>query len=177
MTLSKWTVDPTHSSIDFSVKHMMISKVKGTFKNFNADITADASDLTTATIDFRIDISSVDTRNEDRDGHLKSGDFFDTENHPHMTFKSTEITRKSADEYNVNGDLTLRGVTKPVTFTATFEGEGKDPWGNHKAGFTAEGKINRKDFGLTYNSTLETGGVLIGEEVKVNVELQAAKEA
>lgn len=175
MALSKWTIDPSHSSVDFSVKHMMISKVKGTFKNFDADITADPQDLTTAEIDFKIDLSSIDTKNEDRDNHLKTGDFFDIENHPHMTFKSTEITKQTDDEYNLTGDLTLRGVTKTVTFTASFEGEGKDPWGNHKAGFTAHGKINRKDFGLTYNSKLETGGVLIGDEVKVNLEIQAAK--
>ncbi len=177
MTLSKWKVDPTHSGVEFSVKHMMIARVKGSFKNFEASIEADPADLTTADIEFKVDLSSVDTGSADRDTHLKSGDFFDVEKYPHMTFKSTEISKKNEDEYNVTGDLTLHGHTQPVTFTATFEGEGKDPWGNHVAGFAAEGKVNRTEFGLTYNAALETGGVLVGEDVKVSLQIEAAKQA
>lgn len=177
MTVSKWKVDPAHSSVEFSVKHMMITRVKGSFKNFEATLEADPSDLTTADIEFKIDLSSVDSGSADRDTHLKSSDFFDVDQYSHMTFKSTDITKKNDDEYNVTGDLSLHGHTKPVTLTATFEGEGKDPWGNHVAGFSAEGKINRTEFGLTYNAALETGGVLVGEDVKVSLQIEASKEA
>jgi polyisoprenoid-binding protein YceI len=175
MAKQKWAVDAAHSSIDFSIKHMVIAKVKGTFHKFEASIDADPEDLTTADIDFSVDIDSVDTRNGDRDNHLKSGDFFDAENHPKMTFKSTKITKKSDGEYDVTGDLTIRGTTRPETFTATFEGHAKDPWGNEKAGFSAHGTIIRSEYGLTYNAVLETGGVLVGDQVQVSIEIEAAK--
>ncbi|HLO12156.1 MAG TPA: YceI family protein, partial [Pseudoneobacillus sp.] len=161
MTNTKWALDPAHSSVDFSVRHMMIAKVKGSFNSFSASIEADPSDLTTANIQFTIDLSSVDTRNEDRDNHLRSADFFDVENNPTMTFSSTSITKTSEGEYDVTGDLTLRGVTRSETFVVTYEGSGKDPWGNEKVGFNAEGKIKRSDYGLTWNAALETGGVLV----------------
>lgn len=176
MAKTKWKVDPAHTSIDFSVRHMMVSRVKGTFHEFEASVEADPEDLTTANIEFSVDINSIDTRNEDRDNHLKSADFFDAENHPKMTFKSTNIVRKGENQYDVTGDLTIRGTTKPATFTVTAEGQGKDPWGNEVAGFSAEGKINRTDFGLTWNNTLETGGVLVGEDVNISIELEAQKE-
>ncbi|ETI68185.1 YceI family protein [Neobacillus vireti] len=175
MTKTKWALDPTHSSVDFSVRHMMIANVKGTFNSFNATIEADPADLTTASIEFSVDTASVDTRNKDRDGHLVSADFFDVENHPTMTFKATNIEKTDDDEYNVTGDLTLRGTTKPETFVVTFEGQGKDPWGNEKVGFSAVGTINRSDYGLVWNAALETGGVLVAEKVKINLQLQAAK--
>lgn len=177
MTSSKWTVDAAHSSIDFSVKHMMIATVRGTFHDFEASIEANPADLTTANIQFSVDVASVDTRNNDRDVHLRSGDFFDVEQYPKMTFQSTNIVKKSEGEYNLTGDFTLHGVTRQETFSVTFEGEGKDPWGNEKAGFSAEGKINRSDYGLTYNAALETGGVLVGDQVKIAIQIEAAKQA
>lgn len=177
MALSKWAVDTFHSSIEFSVRHMMIAKVKGTFHAFEAQIEADPMDLTTAAIAVEIDLSSVDTRNGDRDAHLKSPDFFDVENNPKMTFQSTLITKTGEGEYDVTGNLTLHGVTLSETFAVSFEGAGKDPWGNEKVGFSATGSIKRSDYGLTYNAALETGGVLIGDEVKISLEIEAAKQA
>jgi polyisoprenoid-binding protein YceI len=175
MTNTKWALDPAHSSVDFSVRHMMIAKVKGSFNSFNATIEADPSDLTTANIEFTVDLASIDTRNEDRDNHLRSADFFDVENNPTMTFTATSIVKTDEGEYDVTGDLTLRGVTRPETFVVTYEGTGKDPWGNEKVGFNAEGKIKRSEYGLTWNAALETGGVLVGDEIKVSLEIQAAK--
>lgn len=175
MAKSKWLVDVAHSEIGFSVKHLMIAKVKGVFHQFEASIEADPTDLTTADIEFAIDLASVDTRNSDRDNHLKSADFFDGENHPKLLFKARKIVRTGEDEYEITGDVTLRGVTRSETFKATFEGAGKDPWGNEKVGFSASGSLKRSDYGLTYNAVLETGGVLIGDEVKVSIEIEAAK--
>ncbi|MFZ7946593.1 YceI family protein [Neobacillus sp. 19] len=175
MAKTKWALDPAHSSVDFSVRHMMIANVKGTFNSFNASIEADPADLTTASIEFSVETASVDTRSKDRDAHLVSADFFDVENHPNMTFKSTSIEKTDEGEYNVTGDLTLRGLTKQETFFVTFEGQGKDPWGNEKAGFSATGTVNRSDYGLVWNAALETGGVLVGDKVKINLQIQAAK--
>lgn len=176
MAKSKWALDKTHSSVDFVVRHMMFAKVNGTFKEFDASIEADPEDLTTADISFEVNTASVDTRNDDRDGHLRSADFFDSENHPKMTFKSTKIVKTGDNVYDVTGDLTIRGVTRSETFKVTYGGSGKDPWGNLKAGFSAEGSINRSDYGLKWNAALETGGVLVGEEVKISIEIQAAKQ-
>lgn len=173
----KWNVDSAHSSIDFSIRHMMVSRVKGTFHNFEATVKADTNDLTTANIEVEIDVASIDTRNEDRDNHLRSADFFDVEKYPKMTFKSTNIVKTGDNEYDLTGDVTLHGVTKPVTFSATFEGVGKDPWGNEVAGLSAQGKIKRSDFGLTWNNTLETGGVLVGDDVNISIEIEAQKQA
>ncbi|QDP38789.1 YceI family protein [Radiobacillus deserti] len=177
MAQTKFKVDPSHSSIDFSVKHMMVSKVKGTFHDFEASIVADPTDLTTADIEVKVDIKSVDTRNEQRDEHLRSADFFDPENHPKMIFKSTNVKKTGEDEYELTGDLSIAGTTKSETFKVTFEGQGQDPWGNQVFGFSAEGKINRSDYGITYNAALETGGVLIGDEIKISIELEATPEA
>ncbi|RRN74865.1 polyisoprenoid-binding protein [Peribacillus simplex] len=177
MTNTKWTVDPTHSSIEFSVKHMMIAKVKGSFNKFEAIISANPSDLTTADIDFTVDVASIDTRNADRDNHLRSADFFDVEKNPTLSFTSTKIVNTDDDEYDVTGNVTLNGVTQEETFAITFEGQGKDPWGNEKAGFSGKGKIKRSDYGLTYNAALETGGVLIGDQINLTIEIEAAKEA
>lgn len=175
MANAKWNLDTAHSSVDFSIKHMMIANVKGTFKQFDAVIEADPADLTTAKIEFNVDTASVDTRNEDRDNHLRSADFFDVENYPKMTFVATDIKKTDEDEYDVTGDLTIRGKTLPQTFKVTYEGSGKDPWGNEKAGFSVEGTIKRSDFGLTWNAALETGGVLVGDKVKISMDIQAAK--
>ncbi|WP_040949497.1 YceI family protein [Gorillibacterium massiliense] len=176
MTRAKWAVDASHSSVDFSIRHMMIAKVKGTFHAFEAAIEADPADLTTADISFSVDLASIDTRNTDRDNHLRSGDFFEIEKFPKMTFQSAKIVKTDDGEYDVTGNLTLRGVTREETFSVTFEGAGKDPWGNEKVGFSGKGSIKRSDYGLTYNAALETGGVLIGDEVKVSIEVEAAKQ-
>ncbi|MFD1863682.1 YceI family protein [Planococcus chinensis] len=170
--MKKWTIDPAHSEIGFSVKHMMISKVKGSFTSFDAEVEANEEDLTNALIDFKIDTASITTNNTDRDNHLRSADFFDAEQYPHITFKANEIVQKD-DEYELNGDLTIKGVTRPATFEVEYGGKGTNPWGVEVVAFNAEGKINRKDFGLTWNQSLETGGVLVGEDIKISLELQA----
>lgn len=175
MTKTKWAVDTAHSAVDFSIKHMMIAKTSGTFHKFDAEIVADPTDLTTADIFFTVDVASIDTRNTDRDNHLRSADFFDVEQFPTITFKSLSAERKDEDEYHVTGELSLHGVTKVETFAVTFEGQGKDPWGNEKVGFSAEGTINRSDYGLTWNAALETGGVLVGDKVKFSISIEAAK--
>jgi len=177
MANTKWAVDASHSSLDFSVKHMMIAKVKGTFHTFEAQIEADPSDLTSASIRFDIDLNSIDTKNSDRDAHLRSADFFEIEKYPKLTFVATSIERTGDGEYDVTGDVSLHGVTRSETFEVSFEGAGKDPWGNEKAGFSAKGSLKRSDYGLTYNAVLETGGVLIGDEVKISIEIEAAKQA
>ena len=175
MAKTKWVVDPTHSSVDFSIRHMMFTNVKGAFHTYDATIEADPTDLSSADISFSVDLASVDTKNADRDNHLRSADFFDVESKPKMSFTATKIEKNDEEEYSVTGDLTLNGVTKEETFTVTFEGQGKDPWGNEKAGFSAEGTLNRSDYGLTWNAALETGGVLVGDKVKVSLQIQAAK--
>lgn len=175
MAKSKWTLDPTHSQIEFTVRHMMFAKVKGAFNTFNAEIEADPEDLTDASVTFTIDAASVDTNNEDRDNHLRSGDFFDVENHPNLVFAAKKIVKTGEGEYDVTGDMTIRGVTREETFKVTYNGSGKDPWGNVKAGFSAEGSINRSDYGLTWNAALETGGVLVGDEIKIAMDIQAAQ--
>jgi len=177
MTKTTFKVDPAHTSVDFSVKHMMVSKVKGTFHDFKVQFVADPEDLTTAEITFDIDASSVDTRNKDRDGHLKTGDFFEIEKYPSILFKSTKVEKKSDDAYEVTGDVTIKDVTKQETFKVVFEGQGQDPWGNQVFGFNAEGTLNREAYGLTYNAALETGGVLIGKDIKFSIDLEAMKEA
>ncbi|KIL52558.1 hypothetical protein KP77_05850 [Jeotgalibacillus alimentarius] len=172
-TAKKWAVDTAHSSVDFSVKHMMISKVKGSFHEFNADVAADPQDLTGADISFSIKVDSIDTRSQDRDNHLRSADFFEVEKYPEITFRSTDIKKIGEDEYEMTGDVTIKDVTRQETFKVEYEGSGQDPWGNQKVGFTADGKINRKNYGLTWNQTLETGGVLVGEDIKINLQIQA----
>jgi polyisoprenoid-binding protein YceI len=177
MAKSKWSIDTAHSIVEFSVRHMMIAKVRGVFHTFEAEVEADPYDLTTADVQISVDLRSIDTRNEDRDNHLRSADFFDVEKYPKMTFRSTRIVKTGEGAYDVTGDLTLHGVTRPETFQVTFEGSGKDLWGNEKVGFSGQGSIKRSDYGLTYNAALETGGVLIGDEVKVFVEIEASRQA
>ncbi len=175
-TTTKWSLDPAHSSIQFKVKHLMIATVTGTFNNFEAAVDSDGEDFTTARITFRADANSISTLNDQRDTHLKSADFFDTEKHPKIIFQSTSVTKKSDENYELNGDLTIRGITKPITLDAEFTGMVKDPWGNQKAGFVVKGKINRKDWGLNWNTALETGGVLVSDEVRINCEVELQKE-
>ncbi len=175
MATTKWAIDPTHSEVGFKVKHMMFTNVSGKFEQFNGTIETEGDDFTTAKIDFTADIDSINTTNTDRDNHLKSPDFFDSAQFPQLTFKADSMER-NGDDYKVTGDLTIHGVTKKVTLDAEHGGIGKDPWGNEKAGFSVNGKFNRKDFGLTWNAALETGGVLVSDEVRVNVELQLVKQ-
>lgn len=175
--MEKWAIDASHSSVEFQVKHIMIAKVRGMFHSFDADIEADPQDLTTAKIHFVVNLDSVDTRNNDRDNHLRSADFFDIEKYPTMEFVSTDIRKTGEDEYDVTGNLSLHGITRSETFSVTFEGTSTDPWGNEKAGFSVSGRIHRGDYGLTYNAVLETGGVLISDEVKITLEIEAAKQA
>ena len=177
MATTKWSIDPTHSEIGFKVKHMMFTNVSGKFLTYDATITTEGDDFENAAIEFSGDIASIDTANADRDGHLKSADFFDAENHPKLTFKASSFKKINDEKYEIIGDLNIRGVAKTVTFPVEFSGILTDPWGNTKVGLSIEGKINRKDWGLNWNSALETGGVLVGEEVKLNIELQFAKQA
>lgn len=175
MATTKWSIDPTHSEVGFKVKHMMFTNVSGKFKTYDAEITTEDDDFTRSEISFSADINSIDTNNTDRDNHLKSADFFDAENHPKLTFKSSSLT-KSGDEYQLTGELSLHGITKTVKLDAEVSGLLKDPWGNTKVAMNISGKINRKDWGLNWNSALETGGVLVGEDVKLNIELQLLKQ-
>lgn len=170
--MATYNVDMNHSSIEFAVKHMMVSKVKGFFESYDARIEAtDLEDLTTAAVNFKINVSSINTRNTDRDNHLRSADFFDIDNHPTITFTSTKI-EGSDDDYTVTGDMTIKGITKPVTFDVEYNGKGKTPDGTEVYGFEAEAKLNREEFGLTWNAALETGGVLVGKDIKIRVELE-----
>ncbi|WP_019413581.1 YceI family protein [Paenisporosarcina sp. TG20] len=170
--MKKWNIDASHSSIGFQVKHMMVSKVRGNFGDFGAEVEANETDLTGANIAFNIKVASINTGSEDRDNHLRSADFFDIENYPEIKFVANDITKKG-DEYEIAGNLTIKDVTKPVVFEAVYEGSGKNPWGQEVVGFTSEAKINRKEFGLTWNQALETGGVLVGEDIKITLDIQA----
>ena len=170
-----WVLDPSHSEVTFTVRHMMISKVRGTFGVKSATIVAPENPLE-ARVEASVDVSSVDTKDEGRDNHLRSADFFDVENHPTMDFRSTGVRIQDGD-FLVDGELTIRGVTKPATFEVEFGGFGVDPWGNYKAGATATTVVNREDFGLTWNAALETGGVLVGKDVTISLELQGALQA
>lgn len=173
MSTTIWNLDPTHSELTFKVKHLMISNVKGSFTKFNAKIEGD--DFETSKITATVDATSVFTNNADRDGHLKSADFFEVETYPELKFESTDITKTDDGEYTLIGDLTIKGITKSVELDVEFGGFMKDPYGNEKAGFSFEGKINRKDFGLNWNAALETGGVLVSDEVKIAAEVQFVK--
>ncbi|GAA3641965.1 YceI family protein [Microbacterium awajiense] len=170
-----WTLDPSHSEVGFSVRHMMISKVRGAFNIKQATLVAPENPLD-AQVTATVDVASVDTKDEGRDGHLRSADFFDVENHPTIDFVSTGVRIDDGD-FLVDGDLTIRGVTKPVTFEFDFGGFGADPWGNYKAGATAQTVINREDFGLTWNAALETGGVLVGKDIAITLDLQGSLQS
>lgn len=175
MSRSTWNVDASHTTVEFSVRHLMISTVKGYFNKVNGKIEADPADLTTATIEGTIDAASIDTRDEQRDEHLRSADFFEVEAHPTITLKSTKIERVSGNDYKMHADLTMRGKTLPTVWDLTYLGEGTDPFGNHKIGLSASTKINRKDWGLAWNAPLEAGGVLVSDEVRISIDTQAVK--
>jgi polyisoprenoid-binding protein YceI len=171
-----WNVDPAHSAAEFKVKHMMISNIKGSFRALSGVLNLDEADVTGSSVEAFLPVATLSTGDEQRDGHLKSADFFDAEKFPTITFKSNEVKRTGEGEYAVTGDLTLRGVTKPVTFAVEGpSAPGKDPWGNLRIGLSATTRINRKDFGLTWNSALEAGGVLVGDEVGLTLDVQFIK--
>ena len=171
-----WVLDPVHSSVEFAVKHMVIATVKGRFTRFEVDGMFDLDNPERSTVEARIDAASVDTRDPQRDGHLRSPDFFDVEQHPWITFRSRRIERSGDGSYAVVGDLTIRGVTREVVLEATFAGLAKDPWGSQRAGVAAETSVNRKDFGLTWNVPLEAGGLLVGDNVKISLDVEFVKQ-
>jgi polyisoprenoid-binding protein YceI len=169
-----WAVDTSHSEIGFTARHLMVSKVRGRFTDYTATITI-APNVLDSTVQAVVQLDSVDTRDEKRDGHLKSADFFHVEDHPTMTFTSTGIREHGSDFY-LDGDLTIRGTTRPVTFDLEFNGVATAPWGGQSAGFSAETEINRKDWGLSWNVALETGGVLVGDKIKLTIDAEWVKE-
>lgn len=170
-----WNFDPAHSSIRFAVDHMVISEVEGQFSTYEGSVIATNDDFSDAKINFVIDVNSVDTDNEKRDAHLKNADFFETEKYPKMTFVSTSVEKITEGKYNLKGKLTLHGVTKEISLAMTYGGTVKDPWGNTKAGLKVTGVINRTDFGLKYNSVLEAGSLMIGEEVTITCKVELVK--
>lgn len=173
---TKWAIDPAHTEVQFKVKHLVISTVSGKFEKFDGAVYSSKPDFSDAEAEFSVDVDSVNTSQSDRDGHLKSADFFDAANHPKLTFKSTGVKKTGDSEYVMTGDLSIRGVTKPVQLTVEYGGTTKDPWGNTKAGFEITGKINRKDFGLTWSAVTETGGLVVADEVKLQLAVELAKQ-
>ncbi|MBC8035374.1 MAG: YceI family protein [Chitinophagaceae bacterium] len=174
---TKWLIDPTHSEIQFKVKHLMITTVTGDFKTYTLEVETETDDFsTTKQVSFSTDIASIDTKNEQRDGHLKSPEFFDVENHPKITFTSSSY-KSDGDEGSITGNLTIKGITHPVTFKSEFGGIVVDPYGQTKAGFTINGKISRKEFGLTWSAVTEAGNVVLSDEIKLVAEVQLVKQA
>lgn len=171
-----WTVDPAHSTVGFSVRHMMISNVKGAFDRFTATVDGNPADPSTAKISATIEVASVNTREPKRDDHLRSADFFDAAKFPQMTFVSTKVEKVSATKAKVTGNLTLRGVTKPVTLDVEYTAPVKSPWGQTVIGANATGKINRQDFGVSFSKTLETGGLLVDDQVTLQLELELVQK-
>lgn len=175
MTQAKWVVDPSHTLVEFSVRHMMFATVKGRFGTIDGAVFGNATDLAGAEIEMSLDAASVDTKEPNRDQHLRSADFFDVENHPKVLFRSAQVQPNGTNRYKLTGDLTIRGVTKQVEWDLDFNGHGKDPWGQERIGLSAETRINRKEFGLNWNAALEAGGFLVGDEVQIAVQMQAIK--
>jgi polyisoprenoid-binding protein YceI len=173
---TKWALDPSHSQIGFKVKHLMVTNVRGTFKDINAEIFTAGDDFSDAEIELSINASSADTGDTNRNSHLTSPDFFDAENFKEINFKGISFEKNSTNEYDLLGNLTIKGVTKRIKLDVEFNGIVKDPYGNRKAGFEITGTISRKDFGLTWNAALEAGGVMVGDEVKINCEVQLIQQ-
>lgn len=173
---TNWIIDPTHSEVHFKVKHLVISTVTGTFKSFAGSMESENEDFQDAAIEFKLDVDSIDTNQEQRDGHLKSADFFDAAQFPKISFKSTSF-KKVGDEYELSGDLTLKNVSKPVKLNVEYGGRATDFYGNDKAGFEVSGKISRKEFGLTWDGITEAGAIVVGDEIKLQINVQFAKQA
>jgi len=176
METTKWIVDPTHSELVFKIKHLMISNVSGSFTNFKAEVETNGMDFTDAQINLAAEMSSITTNNEQRDAHLRASDFFEVDKYPELTFKSTKVEKAGDDSFDLYGELTLKGVTKLVKLSAEYNGVAKDPWGGERAGFVITGKINRSDWGVNFNGVLETGGVMLGEEVRIHSEIELVKQ-
>jgi polyisoprenoid-binding protein YceI len=173
--VTTWKIDPAHTNVEFSVRHLMITTVRGRFADVSGSVTSDDTDPAKGSVDITIATASIDTREAQRDAHLRSADFFDVETFPTMTFRSTRIEDAVGDRFTLVGDLTIRGVTREVAFSVTSEGTAKDPWGGHRSGFSATTKIKRSDFGLTWNQLLEAGGVAVGDEVKITIDAELVK--
>ncbi len=173
----EWKVDHSHSNVGFTVSHMVISKVYGFFQKFDGSISATKDDFSDAKIEFSVDVNTINTQNEKRDGHLKTDDFFNAEKYPKMSFKSVSFTKVSGKKYKLVGDLTIRDVTKRVTFDVEYMGTVKGPWGNTRAGFVLSGTIDRFDYGLKWDNALETGGLVVGADVEINVNLELIKQS
>lgn len=171
-----YSIDTAHTMVQFSVRHMMISKVHGQFEKFTGTVNLNEANPSNTTLDIQVETTSVNTREGQRDGHLRSPDFFNSEAYPYMTFKSSHVEVLDAAHANLFGDLTIRGVTKPLKLEVEFTGKAKSPWGLTSLGFMASGKINRKDWGLTWNQALETGGILVGEEIEIEIELELVQQ-
>lgn len=176
-TVTTWTIDPAHSVVELAVKHLMFSTVKGQFPQVSGTISLNEADVSASSVTADIDAASIHTGDEARDTHLRSADFLDVEQHPTITFRSTAVVPQGRDAFIIVGDLTLRGVTREVSLRAEMLGQGTDPWGGQRAGFAASTVINRKDFGLTWNQALETGGMLVSDQVKISLEIQATQQA
>ncbi len=176
VTTTTWALDPMHSEIQFKVKHLVISTVTGSFKTFEGSATTEGDDWSTAKVNFSADIASIDTNMAQRDAHLKSADFFDAETHPRLTFQSTSVRRVSDDTYKLEGNLTVKGITRPITFNVEYGGSATDFYGNTKAGFELTGKLSRKEFGLTWDAVTEAGAIVVGDEIKLIGNVQFAKQ-
>jgi len=179
-TTTTWKIDPAHTLVEFTAKHMMITNVRGRFANVEGSIRVDEANPNDSSVTVELEAASIDTRVEQRDQHLRSADFLDAEQFPKVTFRSTGVEGASfqpGESFRVTGDLTIRGTTRKVVLDATFDGRGRDPWGGERVSFSADAKIDRRDFGLTWNTALETGGVLVGNELKIHIEAQAVLEA
>jgi polyisoprenoid-binding protein YceI len=176
MATTKWVLDPMHSEVQFKVKHLVISTVSGFFKSFEGQLETENEDFTVSKIEFSLDVNSIDTTQPQRDEHLKSAEFFDAATYPKITFKSTSFTA-DGDDYKLVGDLTIKDVTKPVTLAVEYGGSAGDFYGNTKAGFEVTGKINRKEFGLVWDGVTEAGSIVVGEDIKLNMNIQFAKQA
>lgn len=173
-TRTEWKLDPSHTLVEFSAKHLMITTVKGRITDVEGSIFVDDNDPTKSSVEAVLRAASIDTRTEQRDQHLRSGDFLDVEKYPEIRFRSTRV-EGDRGEFKLTGDLTIRDVTREVTLDVQFEGRTKDPWGGERAGFSAQGKIDRRDFGLTWNVLLEGGGLTVGNDIKINIEVEAVK--
>jgi polyisoprenoid-binding protein YceI len=176
MRTERWEIDSSHSSVHFSVRHLVIAKVRGTFGRWAGTVQVPDGDFSKATVSVTIDASSIDTGVADRDGHLKSPDFFDVAQYPELRFVGKRVQPRSADEIDVVGDLTIKGTTREVVLRVEQHGQARDPWGNLRSAFTAKASIDRKDFGLTYNQVLETGGLMVGDRVEIEAEIEAVKQ-
>ncbi|MGB7786453.1 MAG: YceI family protein [Salinimicrobium sp.] len=176
MSKTKWVLDPTHSELGFKIRHLMISNVTGKFKEFDASAETEGDDFSTAHLKANVKVETIDTNNKDRDAHLRNADFFEVESYPEMQFESTGVEKVDDDTFNIHGNLTIKDTTKPVKLVSEYNGIVKDPYGNTKAGFSLTGKINRKDWGINYNAALETGGVMLGDELKIQGEVQLVKQ-